>query len=404
MLANHGFKDDKVNGKVTENQCRSGPLSGLRIVEMSGKGPAPFCGMMLSDMGADVVRIDRVAGSAQRYEHYVDPLSRGRRSVAVDLKTSAGVSTVRRLAASADGLIEGYRPGVMERLGLGPEDCLADNPRLVYGRVTGWGQVGPLAQAAGHDLNYVALTGVLNAIGEVGRPPPAPLALIGDFGGGGMFLAFGVVSALLNAQRCGEGQIVDAAMIEGVSSLAAFTHGLRAAGWWRDERQANMLDGGAHFYGNYETKDGKFISIGAIEPEFYADLIARLGIDAGKLPKKMDRTGWPQWRAHLAGIFAEKTRDEWCDLLEGTDACFAPVLTFDEARTHPQNLARGTFTDYQGITQPAPSPQFSLTPGAIQGPAPQPGQNSCRALSDWGLTTEEINNLIAIGAVYQAET
>ena len=383
---------------------RNGPLSGLRIVEMAGKGPAPFCGMMLSDMGADVVRIDRVAAPGRRYNCHVDPMSRGRRSVAVDLKTPAGVAAVRRLAARADGLIEGYRPGVMERLGLGPAVCLEDNPRLVYGRVTGWGQEGPLAQAAGHDLNYVALTGTLHAIGEAGRPPPAPLALIGDFGGGAMFLAFGVVSALLEAQRSGAGQVVDAAMIEGVASLTAFTHGLRAAGWWKDERQANMLDGGAHFYGTYETKDGKFISIGAIEPEFYAELIERLGIDAAKMPKKMDRTGWPQWRAHLAGIFAEKTRDEWCELLEGTDVCFAPVLTFDEALAHPQNRARGTFTEYQGITQPSPSPRFSRTPGAIQSPSPQSGAHSRQALADWGLSQEEIDELVAAGAVHQAET
>ena len=389
---------------ATQNTSRSGPLGGLRIVEMAGKGPAPYCGMMLSDMGADVIRIDRIAAPGQRFDHYVDPMSRGRRSIAVDLKTPAGVATVRRLAARADGLIEGYRPGVMERLGLGPDECLADNPRLVYGRVTGWGRDGPLAQAAGHDLNYVALTGTLHAMGEADRPPPAPLALIGDFGGGGMFLAFGVVSALLDAQRSGEGQVVDAAMIEGVASLTAFTHGLRAAGWWHDDRQANMLDGGAHFYGNYETKDGKFVSIGAIEPKFYAELIRCLGIDATKMPKKMDRSGWPQWRAHLAGIFAEKTREEWCALLEGTDACFAPVLTFDEAPAHPQNRARGTFTDYQGVTQPAPSPRFSRTPGAIQGPAPRPGENSRQALTDWGLTEDEIEELIAAGAVRQAET
>lgn len=359
---------------ASQDTGRSGPLRNLRIIEMAGKGPAPYCGMMLSDMGADVVRIDRT------------------------------VATVRRLAAKADGLIEGYRPGVMERLGLGPEACLEDNPRLVYGRVTGWGQEGPLAQAAGHDLNYVALTGTLHTIGDADRPPPAPLPLIGDFGGGGMFLAFGIVSALLEAKSSGKGQVVDAAMIEGVASLTMFTHGLRAAGWWHDDRQANMLDGGAHFYGNYETRDGKFISIGAIEPEFYAELIERLGVDATKMPKKMDRAGWPQWRAHLAGLFAEKTRAEWCTLLEGTDACFAPVLTFEEAPAHPQNRARGTFTDHEGITQPSPSPRFSRTPGAIQRPAPRPGENSRQALSDWGLSDREIDDLIAAGTVRQADT
>ena len=388
----------------TQDTSRSGPLSGMRVVEMAGKGPAPYCGMMLSDMGADVVRIDRISALSRRYVHYVDPMSRGRRSIAVDLKTPAGAATVRRLVALSDCLIEGYRPGVMERLGLGPSECLADNSRLVYGRVTGWGQEGPLAQAAGHDLNYVALTGALHAIGYADRPPPAPLALIGDFGGGGMFLAFGVVSALLSAQRTSEGQVVDAAMIEGIASLTAFTHGLRAAGWWHDDRQANMLDGGAHFYGNYETKDGKYISVGAIEPEFYAELIQRLGIDAAKMPKRMDRAGWPQWRAHLAVIFAGKTLEEWCDLLEGTDACFAPVLTFEEASVHPQNRARGTFTNYQGITQPAPSPRFSLTPGAIQGPAPRPGENSRQTLTDWGLTEDEIEELIVAGVVHQADS
>ena len=388
----------------TQDTSRSGPLSGMRVVEMAGKGPAPYCGMMLSDMGADVVRIDRISALSRRYVHYVDPMSRGRRSIAVDLKTPAGVATIRRLVALSDCLIEGYRPGVMERLGLGPSECLADNSRLVYGRVTGWGQEGPLAQAAGHDLNYIALTGALHAIGYADRPPPAPLALIGDFGGGGRFLAFGVVSALLSAQRTSEGQVVDAAMIEGIASLTAFTHGLRAAGWWHDDRQANMLDGGAHFYGNYETKDGKYISVGAIEPEFYAELIQRLGIDAAKMPERMDRAGWPQWRAHLAVIFAGKTLEEWCDLLEGTDACFAPVLTFEEASVHPQNRARGTFTNYQGITQPAPSPRFSLTPGAIQGPAPRPGENSRQTLTDWGLTEDEIEELIVAGVVHQADS
>jgi alpha-methylacyl-CoA racemase len=377
----------------------SGPLSGIKVIEMAGKGPAPYCGMLLSDMGADVIRIDRISAPGRRFDHYVDPMSRGRRSVAVDLKNPAGVETVLGLVTKADALIEGYRPGVMERFGLGPEDCEARNPKLVYGRVTGWGQEGPLAQAAGHDLNYMAITGTLNAIGDADLPPPAPLALVADFGGGGMFLALGVVSAILEARKSAKGQVVDAAMIEGVASLSTFTHGLNAAGWWQDQRQSNMLDGGAHFYRNYATKDNKYISLAPIEPEFYAQFIALMGIDESTLPKKMDRNGWPEWRRFLELQFLSKTRDEWCAILEGTDACFAPVLSFEEAPSHPQNKARETFIDYQGVTQPAPSPRFSRTPSAIQRPAPAAGEHSQEILKNWGFDDAEVRSLIEDGAV-----
>jgi len=340
-----------------------GPLAGLRLIEIAGKGPAPFCAMMFADMGAEVLRIDRKVPEGRRYDHYADPLLRGRRSVALDLKHPDGAETVRRLAGSADAMIEGFRPGVAERLGIGPEDCMAGNPRLVYGRVTGWGREGPLRDAAGHDLNYIALSGALHAIGQADAPPPAPLALIGDFGGGGMYLAFGLLAAIFEARQSGRGQVVDTAMTDGAASLLAFTYGLRAGGWWRDEREANMLDGGAHFYGCYQTGDDKYISIGAIEPEFHAELLRLLDIDPAEMPKRMDRSGWSQWKARLAEVFRQKTRDEWCALLEGTDACFAPVLTMGEAPDHPQNRARGTFVDIDGVTQPAPAPRFGRGPG-----------------------------------------
>lgn len=380
-----------------------GPLTGIRVIEMAGKGPAPYCGMLFSDLGADVIRIDRKSQPGRKFDHYTDPMSRGRRSVAVDLKSAEGTDLILRLCKSADVLIEGFRPGVMERLGIGPGECQAKNPKLVYGRVTGWGQDGPLASAAGHDLNYIALTGALHAIGDADRPPPPPLNLIGDFGGGGMLLAFGVLAALFEARQSGKGQVVDAAMVDGVTSLMSFIHGLSGAGWWNDQREANMLDGGAHFYGTYETSDGKYISLAPIEPEFHREALERLGIDPATMPKRMDAAGWPAWKKKLREIFAQKTRDEWCVLLEGTDVCFAPVLSLGEAPDHPHNKSRGVFTRHDGVTQAAPAPRFSRTPGAIQRPAPGPGEHSRNALSDWGLAGDEIDGLLKCGAISELE-
>jgi len=379
----------------------TGPLTGLRILEIAAKGPVPYCGMLLSDMGADVVRIDRTMKKGRTFAHYRDPLTRGRRSIAIDLKRPEGVATVLNLVGRADALLEGYRPGVMERLGLGPDPCLARNPKLVYGRATGWGQTGPLAEAAGHDLNYMAVTGVLNAIGDADRPPPPPLALIADFGGGGLFLALGIMAALHEANRSGRGQVVDAAMVDGVASQATFVRGLHEAGWWQQDRQTNMLDGGAPFYNNYETRDGRFVSISAIEPEFYDQMVELLGLPVDELPKRWDRDGWPAWRAWFRDLFLTRTRDEWCALLEGTDICFAPVLDFAEAPDYPQNRARDTFVEFDGQTQAAPAPRFSRTPGAIQRGAMPPGANSRDAMLDWGLGEDEVTRLLADGIVAQ---
>ena len=378
-----------------------GPLSGIKIVEMAGIGPGPFCAMMLSDMGADVLRIDRVKKADLGFD--VDPkydlLNRGRRSLALDLKTAAGVAAARRLIAGADALVEGFRPGVMERLGLGPEGCLADNPRLVYGRVTGWGQDGPLAHAAGHDIDYVALAGTLHCIGRAGGAPVPPLNLVGDFGGGAMYLAFGLVCALLEARQSGRGQVVDAAMVDGAASLATFLHGLSALGLWREARGENILDGGAPWYDVYATSDGKYVAIGAIEGRFYAELLRLLGLDPDSLPAQHDRARWPELRARFAETFASRTRAEWEDILGGSDACFAPVLTPGEAVEHAHNRARGTFVEIDGITQPGPAPRFSRTRPEIQGPPPTPGTDGEAALADWGFTAEEIDTLRAAGAL-----
>lgn len=361
----------------------TGPLSGLKIVEFEGIGPGPFCGMLLSDLGADVIRIDgprsRSGGGPK------DVTGRGRRSVALDLKTPDGVETCLKLIGRADALIEGYRPGVLEKLGLGPDVALSRNPRLVYGRMTGWGQAGPLARAAGHDINYIALTGALWATGRAGQPPAPPLNLIGDYGGGALYLAFGLLAGVIHARATGQGQVVDAAMTDGAASLTAMFWGMRAAGLWQDSRDANLLDGGAHFYDCYETSDGKWVSIGSIEPQFYALLreIAGLGDDA--FQNYMDRSQWPALSEQVAAVFRTRTRDEWCALMEGTDVCFAPVLSWDEAPSHPHNAARQTFVEVQGVTQPAPAPRFSATPGAIRAVAPKPGQHSDEILADWGV-------------------
>jgi alpha-methylacyl-CoA racemase len=380
-----------------------GPLTGVKVVELSGIGPGPFCGMLLSDMGAEVVRVERlqaVTGEQRAINYAV--VGRGRRSIGVDLKHPEGVECVLRLVADADALIEGFRPGVTERLGLGPDDCLARNPRLVYGRMTGWGQDGPLAARAGHDINYIALAGVLAHIGRAGAPPTPPLNLVGDYGGGGMFLAFGLVCALLEARASGMGQVVDAAMVDGAAALMAPTWGFRSTSLFTEQRGANLLDSGAHFYDVYETADGEFMSVGAIEPQFYAELLRGMGIDAETLPRQMDKTAWPALKERFAAIFAAKTRAEWCEIFAGTDACVAPVLTMTEALANEHVMARDTIVVDDGIEQPAPAPRFSRTPGAIQGATPVLGADTDRTLADWGFSASEIAQLHDAGAIAQS--
>ena len=360
-----------------------GPLAGIKVVEFAGIGPGPMAAMQLADMGATVLRIERREPAdlgVPRPLKY-DLLKRNRQAIALDLKDPEAIGLVLDIVAQADAIVEGFRPGVMERLGLGPDVCLARNPKLVYGRVTGWGQEGPLAHAAGHDINYIALTGVLNAIGREGQPPTAPLALVGDFGGGGMFLAMGVLAALLHARTTGQGQVVDAAIVDGAASLATAFYGLHAAGRWQGERGSNVLDTGAPHYDCYECADGRWISIGPIEARFHADLVRRLGLDMDDVGLPGERADWPRARAAFARVFKTRTRDEWCALLEGTDVCFAPVLGFDEAPAHPHLKARGSFVEVDGVTQPAPAPRFSATPSARPtGPAAPGGAT---ALQGW---------------------
>jgi alpha-methylacyl-CoA racemase len=372
-----------------------GPLDGIRIIEVAGIGPGPFAGMMLADMGAEVLRIDRaqIVEGGDPAKPSLDFLARGRRSVGVDLKRPEGVETVLALVEKADGLIEGFRPGVMERLGLGPDVCLARNPRLVYGRMTGWGQEGPLARVAGHDINYIALAGALGSIGRRGEAPLPPLNLVGDFGGGGMYLAFGVVCALVERSRSGKGQVVDAAMVDGAASLMTIIHGAHQSGWWKDERGHNMLDTGAHFYEVYETSDGKFVSIGSIEPQFYRELLEKIGLAGEKLPGQMDRSQWPVFKERLAAIFKTKTRAQWCELMEGSDVCFAPVLSLSEAKDHPHMQARETFVTVAGARQPGPAPRFSRSKAEIRRPPPHAGQHTDEALRDWGFAADAIRKL-----------
>ena len=378
-----------------------GPLAGIKVVELAGIGPGPMCAMLLADMGATVLRIDRPGGSDLGLERPLryDLLLRGRRAVAVDLKSADGKALALRLVGEADALIEGFRPGVTERLGLGPEDCLAVNPRLVYGRVTGWGQEGPLAQAAGHDINYIALAGALHAFGHRGQKPTPPLNLLGDFAGGALYLAFGLVCGILEARRSGRGQVVDAAMVDGTASLMTAFHGAVAAGLSTHERGANHLDGGAHFYNAYECADGRWISVAPIEGKFYAELLRRLDIDPATLPPQMEREGWPEAQARLAALFMTRTRDQWCASLEGTDACFAPVLTTDEAPQHPHNIARRTYVEIDGIVQPAPAPRFSRTaPDLPIPPQPNGPDEAETALAAW-LPSAEIAALRAAGTL-----
>ena len=377
-----------------------GPLQGIKVVEIAGIGPGPFCAMMLADMGADVIRVDRAQGvSGLPGNNSKDLINRGRRSVGVDLKNPDGVETVLRLVENADALVEGFRPGVAERLGIGPEPCLERNPRLVYGRMTGWGQDGPMAQAAGHDINYISLAGALEPIGRAGERPLPPLNLIGDFGGGGMLLAYGIVCGVLEAQRSGKGQVVDAAMVDGAAVLMTFVHGLKAMDFWNDERGTNLLDTGAWFYEVYETADGKFVSVGSLEPQFYAELLRLTGLESEDLPPQMDRTTWPAMKERLAEVFRTKTRDEWREIMEGTDVCFAPVLSMDEAPDHPHNRARNTFVEVDGVTQPGPAPRFSRTVPEIQTPPPIPGQHTDEALAAWGFPPADIAKLRETGAV-----
>ena len=375
-----------------------GPLNGFKIIELAGIGPGPFCGMMLADMGAEVIRVERI-GAAQATQAPKDVLTRSRRSIAVDLKSPEGVETVLRLVEKADGLIEGFRPGVTERLGLGPEHCQGRNPRLVYGRMTGWGQEGPMAQAAGHDINYIALAGALHAIGRPGERPVPPLNLVGDFGGGGMLLAYGMVCGLLEVTKSNQGQVIDAAMVDGTAALMAMFYSMSASGAFDTQRGTNLLDGGAHFYDTYETADGEHISIGSIEPQFYALLMAKAGLDPDYFQPQMERGRWVELKAKLTEVFLSKTQAQWCKIMEGSDVCFAPVLNLIDAAEHPHNKAREAYQTVGGMLQPSPAPRFSRTPaGAVQAPR-VPGEDSADVLSDFGLSAEEIAALTDQGVV-----
>jgi alpha-methylacyl-CoA racemase len=387
-----------VSAPEPPREARPGPLAGLKVVEMAGLAPGTFAAMMLADMGADVLRIDRPDPAARAMPQRFYFTDRNRRSIAVDLKSPHGIALVRRLLSGADALIEGFRPGVMERLGLGPEACLALNPRLVYGRMTGWGQDGPMAMAPGHDINYIALAGALDAIGEPGGPPVVPLNLVGDFGGGGMYLAFGIACALIEAARSGKGQVVDAAMVDGAASLMTYFFGYRAGGGWPG-RGRSVTGGGSPFYAVYETSDGKYVSVGSAEPKFYAQLLRHTGLDNAGLPDRADPAHWPVIRARLAEVFRSRTRDEWCARLETSETCFAPVLTMEEAAAHPHNRARGTFVEVDGMLQPAPAPRFSRTPAAMPSAGVEPGVDVHAALEGWGLERAEIDALAADGVV-----
>jgi alpha-methylacyl-CoA racemase len=373
-----------------------GPLHGIRIVEFAGIGPGPYAGMMLADHGAEVIRIDRPGGMVLP----LDPLTRSRKSISLDMKNPEAVAIARELCKTADGIIEGLRPGVMERLGLGPDVLIGDNPRLVYGRMTGWGQYGPYAHAAGHDINYISLSGVLHTVGRAGERPVPPVNYIGDFGGGGMMLAFGMVSAILSAKSTGKGQVIDCAMTDGSALLSAMTWGFKAMGVWKDEAGVNRLDGGAPYYDTYTCSDGKFISIGSIEPQFYALLRKHTGLDADPDFDAQDNMAeWPAMKAKVAALFATKTRDEWCAIMEMTDVCFAPVLSLEEAPQHPHNVARGTFIEVGGAIQPAPAPRYSETVVDTPTPSPKVGADSDAILNDIGFDAERISAVRASGAV-----
>ena len=368
-----------------------GPLTGIKVIEMAAIGPVPFCAMMLSDMGAEVIRIDRLTQKGTGSSANV--LYRGRKSVAFDLKNSTALDSTLRLSDQADVILEGFRPGVMERLGLGPEVCLERNPKLIYGRMTGWGQNGPLSHAAGHDINYISIAGALGSMGYADRPPAPPLNLIGDFGGGAMYLLAGILAAMVERNSSGKGQVVDAAMTDGTASLLSPFYGLMAMNMWSTERYSNRLDGGAFYYGSYECSDSKYISLGSLEPQFYALLLEKCGIADETFKDQSDQEAWPIKREKMEALFKTKTQQEWCDILEGTDVCFAPVLNLEEAPDHPHNKTRQTFVKIQGVTQPAPAPRFSRTQGKIQSPAAITGANTQEVLIDWGFSDSEISNL-----------
>jgi alpha-methylacyl-CoA racemase len=377
-----------------------GPLKGMRVIEFGGLAPGPFCAQMLADMGADILRIDRKGPLTLSSENRFEVLQRNRTTIDLNLKKPEAVETALQLIEQVDALIEGFRPGVMEDLGLGPDICLQRNPRLIYGRITGWGQEGPLAKAAGHDINYIALSGVLHAIGEPGRKPVPPLNLIGDFGGGGLLLAFGIMCGLYEVQRSGQGQVVDAAMVDGSAALAGMIFGMKAAGIVSDRRGTNLLDGGAYFYDTYETADGRWVAIGSIEPQFYALLLEHTGIDDPAFQNHYDVRLWPECREKLAEVFKTKTRDEWCRIMEGTDVCFAPVLTYEEAFDHPHNVARETFIEVDGVRQPAPAPRFSRTRPEVRCPPTRAsGAETEALLRDWGIEPTQIDRLRQAGAI-----
>jgi alpha-methylacyl-CoA racemase len=383
----------------------AGPLSGIRILEIAGIGPGPFAAMMLADMGAEVVRVDRVQAVRDNVtgSHW-DVMLRGRRNVALDLKHPEGVEALLTLVEGADAIIEGFRPGVMERLGVGPDQCLARNPKLVFGRMTGWGQEGPYANSAGHDINYIALAGALAHFGRAGEPPTPPLNMVGDFGGGGMFLAFGVVCALLESQRSGKGQVVDAAMVDGSAVLMSMFWAFKNIGMFDESaRGTNLLDTGAHFYDVFECADGEWVSIGSIEPQFYALLLEKTGVSA-EFAAQMDRSKWPQLKEKLAAVFRTKTRAQWNEIMEGTDVCYAPVLRMSEAAQHPHNVARNTFVEVAGITQPAPAPRYSRTITNVPTPPAHAGEHTRAVLADWGFDADRIDALVAAGAARQASS
>ena len=374
-----------------------GPLTGIRVVEMAGIGPGPFTAMMLSDLGAEVIRVDRL--SHKGIGHRANVLNRGRKSIALDLKNPRGVETTLRLIEQADVVLEGFRPGVMERLGLGPEKCLSVNPRLIFGRMTGWGQTGPLSQAAGHDINYISIAGALGAMGYADRPPAPPLNLVGDFGGGAMYLLTGILAALVERATSAQGQIIDAAMSDGTASLLSPFFGLMAMNMWTTDRFSNRLDGGAFYYGSYECSDGRYISIGSLEPQFYALLLEKAEITGPEFQEQLDEAAWPAKREKLTQLFKTKTRQQWCDIMEGTDVCFAPVLDLKEAPNHPHNIDRKTFVELDGVVQPAPAPRFSRTQGEIQGPAAMAGEHTREVLSAWNFSDQEIGELQAARAI-----
>ena len=399
MPESHGIEDseDAVGNAMPTTD--DGPLAGLKVVELAGIGPGPYAAMLLADMGADVVRVERPGRQGSSVPPEKDVLRRNRRSVVIDIRNPQGVKAALSLVADADVLIEGFRPGVTERLGIGPQDCWAVNPRLVYGRMTGWGQTGPLAAAAGHDIGYIAITGALGAIGRSDGPPVPPVNLVGDFGGGSTFLVMGILAACWEASRSGRGQVVDAAIVDGASSLTGLLHGMMASGLWRDERGANMLDSGVPWYDTYQTSDGQWMAVGALEPHFYAEFVQLLEIDADETDRE-DPASWPGLRRTIAQAFASRTRDEWTKIFEGTDSCVAPVLSLAEAATHPHLAARGTFIEVGGVVQPAPAPRFSRTRAALPEAPPASGAHTVQVLRERGV--EDVDTLLSEGVAVQA--